>query len=239
MKPLTAMADQNDEAETGVSALLASGYPELAAITEPGWLEILGRARVMQVPPKFTLLMENSQCNDFLFLLAGNIRIYQLSEDGREITLYHINPGDTCVMSLNSLLTSQPFKANAQTVTGISAMSISLPDFRMAMEVSEVFRQYVLKNLTENFCKMMNAVRHTVFDRLEVRLACLLGRLFERAQSETLKITHMELANELGTTREVISRILKQLEREGCIQLSRGQIQIASDKQLQWFSVSP
>lgn len=214
---------------------LLSFHPQLAELVDASWLDVLDVADEIKVGPNITLLMQNAPCKDFLLLLEGSIRIFQVAEDGREVTLYRIEPGDTCVMGLNSFLHEKPFAANAITETEIKALRLSLPDFRKAMGVSESFRNHVLGGLTSRFCDMIVSLQDTVFQRLDMRLACLLGRLFERADSDTIKITHMELANELGTTREVISRILKQLEQQGCINLARGQIQVASNQNLEWF----
>jgi CRP/FNR family transcriptional regulator len=109
-------------------------------------------------------------------------------------------------------------------------------DFNILMNSSEVFRHHVVTTLTNRLCESMCLIQTTAFDNLNMRLACMLGSLFERNKTNTLKITHQELAHELGTTREVISRILKQFERQDCIKLSRGAIDIASPEGLEWFS---
>ena len=84
----------------------------------------------------------------------------------------------------------------------------------------------------------MYMIQNTAFNHLNMRLACMLGSLFERNQGPVLKITHQDLAHELGTTREVISRILKEFERQNCVNLSRGQIELASAEGLEWFSTN-
>jgi len=100
------------------------------------------------------------------------------------------------------------------------------------MGVSEHFRKLVLSSLARSVSEIMIAFHNTAFERLDMRLACLLGQLFERAQSDTIRITHHEIALELGSTREVVSRILKQLEQQGCLVLSRGQIQLNPNQSL-------
>jgi CRP/FNR family transcriptional regulator len=218
------------------SEALQATYPELAAIREPGWLEIIERARPVRVPANTRFLNEGDRCDGFVLVLEGVVRIYQLAKDGRSATLYRVHPGDICILSLNSLVQKQPFTAFAETESDVSGLGLSDQDFMRAMRVSESFSRHMLGKLVGRYREMMSLVQDTVFNRLDMRLACLLGRLFERARSDTLHITHQELANELGTSREVISRILKEFERQDCIRLSRGKIHLFSAEGLAWFT---
>lgn len=207
-------------------------YPDLAEADQPPWLEILEQASVVEFPAKSTLLTAGSSCDAFLLMLDGTLRLYQIAEDGREVTLYRTNPGHICLMSLNSLIHNKPFKANAVTETSIRALMLSAEQFHQAMRVSEQFRTLVLSNLMNSVCEMIQTFYDTAFETLDMRLACLLGRLFERTGSETLNVTHQELAQDLGTSREVVSRLLKKLENNQCITLSRGQIRQGENRNL-------
>lgn len=209
---------------------LFNKYPDLGIDAPAAWLELLEQSRKVEMPAGISLMSASDTCTDLMLLLEGRVRIYQLSEDGREMTLYRINPGDICLMSLSSLIKNQPFKANAKSETDISALLISAAEFHHAMDVSSAFRQRILSSFVNSFSKMMNNFYDTAFETLDMRLACLLGRLFERAGSDTLDITHQKLALELGTSREVISRLLKKLERKECVILSRGKIQIGENR---------
>jgi len=215
---------------------LISSYPVLGNIEDPQWINIINSARNMSVTPHTVLFSGTTPCNNFMLILQGVIRIYQVAEDGREMTLYRVQAGDLCVLSLNSMLQNRIFNAIAETETDVTALVLSAEDFHYAMNSSEIFRNYVLSTLTERLCETMYLIQTTAFNHLNMRLACMLGSLFERNQGPILKITHQELAHELGTTREVISRILKEFERQDCVRLSRGQIQLASAEGLQWFS---
>lgn len=218
------------------SEALRASYPELAEIREPAWLEILDRARSVQVPANTLFLNEGDNCDGFVLLLEGVVRVYQLAKDGRTVTLYRVNPGEICILSLNSLVQKQPFMAFAETESAVTGLGLSARDFMAAMRVSEPFSRHMLGKLVEHYRDLMSLVQDTVFNRLDMRLACLLGRLFERTRSNTLHITHQELANELGTSREVISRILKEFEHQDCIRLSRGRIHLCSAEGLAWFT---
>lgn len=213
-------------------ARLAESYPELAAIADPDWHERLARARQLRLPALSPVLGRDIRSERFVLLLAGTVRVYQIADDGREITLYRVGPGDICVMSLAGLLGCQPFHACIQAETDIEALLLDASDFRAAMAGCAAFRDWVVGNLTTRFCGLLGTFHDTVFDPLAIRLACLLGRLFERAEDDGLHITHQQLAHELGTTREVISRHLKAFERHGCILLSRGCIRMAPGQHL-------
>jgi CRP/FNR family transcriptional regulator len=178
------------------------------------------------------LATAGSRCTGFMLLLDGTVRIYQDAVDGREMTLYRISKGDICLMSLNSLLHDKPFRANAKSETGVRMLMISAEDFHAAMGASNIFRKIILTSLVDTVCVMVQSCYDTAFESLDMRLACLLGRLFERAGTETLNVTHQVLAQELGTSREVISRLLKKLEQQECIVLKRGQILLGDNKNL-------
>jgi CRP/FNR family transcriptional regulator len=207
-------------------------YPELSEDDSPDWFAILDRAQLVEASSDTTLAAAGSLCTNFMLLLDGTVRIYQDSGDGREMTLYRINPGDVCLMSLNSLLHNKPFRANAKSERSVSMLMIDANDFHLAMGVSTAFRTIMLTSLVDTVCTLVHSFYDTAFEPLDMRLACLLGRLFERAGSATISVTHQELSQELGTSREAISRLLKKLEQQECIVLKRGQIILGDNKNM-------
>lgn len=207
-------------------------YPQLVDEQSADWMSILDRAQIMEAPAETALATVGSNCTNFMLLLNGTVRIYQETEDGREMTLYRIAPGDVCLMSLNSLIHDRPFRANAKAENQISMILFSAEDFHKAMQVSDAFRMLILSSLVDTVCTMVQSFYDTAFEPLDMRLACLLGRLFERAGSDTLDITHQQLSQELGTTREVVSRLLKKLEQQECIVLKRGKILVGENKEM-------
>lgn len=207
-------------------------YPELAIENSTEWLNILKRAQLIECSSNTLLATAGSLCTSFMLLLDGTVRVYQDSSDGREMTLYRINPGDACLMSLNSLLHNKPFKANAMSEKNVSMLIIDAKDFHLAMGVSAVFRTIMLTSLVDTVCTLVHSFYDTAFEPLDMRLACLLGRLFERSGSKALTVTHQELSYELGTSREAISRVLKKLEQQKFIILKRGQILLGDNKKI-------
>jgi CRP/FNR family transcriptional regulator len=207
-------------------------YPELLKDQSIDWLTILDNAQIVDAPADTELATVGSSCTNFMLLLDGTVRIFQNDENGREMTLYRIAPGDVCLMSLNSLIHDRPFRANASSESKINMILFSADDFHLAMKVSDAFRMLILSSLVDTVCTMVQSFYDTAFEPLDMRLACLLGRLFERAGSDQLDITHQELSQELGTTREVISRLLKKLEQQECIVLKRGKILVGENKEM-------
>lgn len=207
-------------------------YPQLAEEANDAWTDILNRSKLIESPKNIVLATAGCTITGLMILLEGIVRIYQNTDDDREISLYRVNPGDVCLMSMNSLLHDKPFKANAISETTVKMLMISSEDFYEAMDISPVFRKLILTNLVDSMCTMAQSVYDAAFQSLDIRLACLLGRLFERSNSQPLNVTHQKLSNELGTSREVISRLLKKLEQQGCITLKRGQILIGDNKEM-------
>ena len=205
-------------------------YPKLTEDQASEWQDILNKTQIMHVPANTELATTGSRCTNFMLLLDGSVRVSQDDEKGREMTLYRISPGDVCLMSLNSLFHDRPFRANAKSETDIDIVLFNAEDFHTAIRVSDAFRTLIFTSLVDTVCTMVQTFYDTAFEPLDMRLACLLGRLFERAGSNTLDITHQELSQELGTTREVISRLLKKLEQQDCIVLKRGKILVGENK---------
>jgi CRP/FNR family transcriptional regulator len=214
-------------------------YPELSKDQSIDWLTILDNAQIVDAPTDTELATVGSSCTNFMLLLDGTVRIFQNDENGREMTLYRIAPGDVCLMSLNSLIHERPFRANASSESEINMILFSAEDFHLAMKVSDAFRMLILSSLVDTVCTMVQSFYDTAFEPLDMRLACLLGRLFERSGSDQLDITHQELSQELGTTREVISRLLKKLEQQECIVLKRGKILVGENKQMPGSETTP
>jgi CRP/FNR family transcriptional regulator, anaerobic regulatory protein len=211
-------------------------YPDAVSALNTLPKNILEACKKLRVPSGTHLFRETEQCQCFMWLLEGTVRVYKHSREGREITLYRVTPGEFCVLSLQSLLTGTGFPAEAVADTELVAVTMSQADFDQAIDESKEFRRYLLQNLSQRLGDIVQLVSEVTFHRLDLRLACLMGQLFERSNGAPLKITHAQLAREMGTTREMVSRILKEFEHQQCITLSRGEIHLVSSEGLNWFS---
>jgi len=196
--------------------------------------ESFTNAQQVRVPAGTQLFRETEHCQGFMWLLEGTVRVFKHSTEGREITLYRVNPGEICVLSMQSLLCNKGFPAEAIAETDLFGLQLNRPEFNHALDNSQDFHRYLLKTLSYRISDIMQLVSEVTFQQLDLRVACHLGKMFERSGGEPLKTTHVQIAQDLGTTREMVSRILKELERMSCIKLSRGEIKLLSSKELQW-----
>ncbi len=210
--------------------------PDSKIQLDMSWQGILESAQKKRIPAGTCIYREAERCNSFMWLLEGTVRVFKHSPGGREITLYRVTPGELCVLSLQCLLEDEGFPAVAVAETDLVGLALNKHEFDRALDESREFRRYLLKVLSQRIGDVVQLVSDVTFHRLELRLACLIGQLFKQSEGQPLQITHAKLAHELGTTREMISRILKELEHKQCIRLSRGEIHLLSEEALDWFT---
>jgi CRP/FNR family transcriptional regulator len=157
-------------------------------------------------------------------VLEGSVRVQKLAENGREITLYRVESGGSCVLTTSCLLARERYPAEGITETEVIAAMIPLALFEKALDTSAGFRRFVFSTYAQRISHLILLVEEVAFGRIDERLAqCLLEM---REVDNTVEATHQVLAAELGTAREVISRQLKEFERRGWIALQRGRIEI-------------
>jgi len=208
-------------------------FPALNRIGDEAWRQAIRAARTMVLPAGSVVVREGDPCQNFLLIVQGTIRVYKAAENGREILLYRSVGGEFCILTLSNLMAGTAYSAEAAAEDEVRVVSIPMQYFQDALARSEAFRTAVLSTLTRRLNEMMRLVEQVTFRSLDLRLACLLGQLFGRCETPVVQTTHQELASELGTTREVISRLLKTFERMGCIRLHRGQIELVSREALE------
>lgn len=166
---------------------------------------------------------QGDACPGIAFLLAGEIRVFMLGESGREITLYYILPGETCVLNASCILAQCPYMANATAIEDGSVLYLHRNVFLQLMSESEQMRYFIFSFFSQRFAEIIELVEEVTFGKLDVRLA---DYIVERAEDNVLNTTHQLIANELGSSREVISRLLKDFERKGMVELSRHYIRV-------------
>jgi len=200
---------------------------ELTGISDPVWNEVLGRATPLCLQAGEVLARSGGACRALLILQEGSVRVRQISPEGREILLYRIEPGELSILAIISLMGAGSCPADVVTETKVRALNIPDTDFHYAMARSPAFRDFVLMTLARCLHDTMSLVESIAFQPLDVRLAATLRQMFQRHSSSVIKITHEALAMELGTTREVVSRMLKDFEqKKGCVKLHRGSIEL-------------
>ncbi len=162
--------------------------------------------------------------DNLLLLLEGTVRVQQLSENGREIVLYRVRAGESCVMTSACMLAFENYSAQGIAETDAQAVAIPLNVFDQLVGESIDFRRFVFTAFSSRIAELFHVVEDVAFQRIDVRLA---EKIIEIAQNEkVVYLTHQQLAAELGTAREVISRQLAEFQRRHWVKQSRGAIQI-------------
>jgi CRP/FNR family transcriptional regulator len=158
-------------------------------------------------------------------VLDGSVRVQKLGENGREIVLYRVGRGETCLLTTSCLIARERYPAEGITETEVRAAALPVEVFNEALALSAAFRGFVFAAFGARLAELMALIEAVAFERVEARLARRLLEA-ETASGEVIA-THQELAAELGTAREVVSRFLKEFERRGYVRLARGRIEIA------------
>jgi CRP/FNR family transcriptional regulator len=179
------------------------------------------------------IFVEGDEVNGIALIISGVVRVYKVSESGREITLYRFGVGESCVITANAILHQQDFPAIAVVEKDAEAVMIPADSFNQWVRKYDAWRDFVFKLVSQRLANVMEIVEEVAFKRLDNRLAAI---LLSRAQSgSTIKITHQEIANEVGSSREVISRLLDDFVKREIIKTSRGAIQVLDTEALNTY----
>ena len=194
-------------------------YPALTSV-QPSLTALGSSIGPIQVPTGTVLFDENAPCQGFPMLLDGEVKVSRSSGDGRSLELYRVVPGELCLVSGACLFRSQPL--SAQGVATKPSTLLLIPPAIFARWLEEpAFRDEVLGLFAERMADLTALVDAVAFRKLDQRLArALLGR------GTVLSLTHQALADELGTVREIVTRLLRRFEREGWVELAREQVRI-------------
>ena len=165
---------------------------------------------------------EGDQCGALALLISGAARVFKLAESGREITLYRIEPGECCILTASCILSARRFPAHAVVERELDAVLVPAAQVRHWMAESATWRNFLWNLLAERLAEVIGLVEEVAFRRMDRRLAAHLAN--QVSADATLHATHQQIAAELGTSREVVSRILKDFEQRGWLQLARGSI---------------
>ena len=186
-------------------------------------LDLLSSASLVPLEKGDTIYSEGNICPGIGFFLSAEARVFKLSDTGREVTLYEICPGQTCILNASSILANRSYPANAVVSESGSILYFSATVFKKYMNEYEGMRTFVFSLFIDRFTEMMELVDGVIFKKLDDRLE---NYLVEKAENNQLWTTHQVIANDLGTSREVISRLLKDMKEKEKINLSRGYIEI-------------
>ncbi len=209
-------------------------FPALLTL-EPNARDILIKsARMVEAPVGTIGYREGGACGAYVMRLAGQSRVYKMSTSGREILLYRVAAGETCVITTTCLLGHSNYPASTIVEEPIRDVIIPAPAFNQLMIDSAVFRQFVMTNYGVLISDLIVLLDEVAFHSIDARLA----KLLLDTGSATLSRTHQLMADELGTAREVVSRQLKRFEQKGWVALGRGHVEISNRTALEKLATS-
>ncbi len=174
---------------------------------------------------------EGQQCSYLPLVLEGNVRVFKLSESGREITLYRIESGESCVLTASCMIGGSAFPATAVIEEKVRGLLVPLTQVRAWLADSPAWRDFLFSLVAERLAEVISVVEEVAFRRVDARIA---DYILENADdSGFLTRTHQNIAFDLGTSREVVTRILKDLEYRKIVKLARGELQLLDRRGLE------
>ncbi len=188
--------------------------------------KLLKEGTVKIFPPESVIIEEHDYIKNVPIVLSGSIKVFKLDEDGKELLLYYIKPGESCVMSFLGAACNGTSKIRA--VVEEQAEVLILPVYKAIDLIRDnpAWLEFIFQLYNRRFEELLAVVNAVVFQNVDDRLWDLLKTKVKMLNTMELNVTHQQVADELGTAREVVSRLLKQLERNNKIQLSRNKIKV-------------
>lgn len=202
-----------------------SAFPMLSALAPAERAALEARAQMRSLSAGTVYLREGDSCAGIALVVAGRIRVSRASASGREITLYHIGPGETCILTASCLLSNAPYPAQATVVEEVTALLVPADVFRHLVAASEPLRAFVFGQFGSRLDTVMALVEEVAFARVDRRLASWLAAEADRLDAP-LSLSHEEIASQVGTARVVVSRVLETFEDKGWVTLGRRRVDI-------------
>ncbi len=202
---------------------LVTAFPVFRHQDKPLAEQILSSSSHQRFHREQGFYSEGDRCPGIPFFLSGWVRVFKTGSSGREITLYEILPGETCILNAACILGSQQYPANAVALQDGSMLYLPEKVFHALIGEYPEMRSFIFSLFSRRFHEIIELIEEVTFGKLDVRLE---DYLIEKAENDELETTHQVIANDLGTSREVVSRLLKDFERRGHIALSRNRIQL-------------
>ncbi len=201
-------------------------YPVLAELPAELRARVLAQMQTMTLPAGTVLFDERQPCQGFPFVLEGAIRVVKAAPNGRELPLYRVLPGESCVITSSCLLGHTDYNARGTTLAPTRLAFLPRPLFDELM-AEPAFRTFVFNLFSERMADLMQLIEEVAFRKLDQRLANLL-----LGKGRVVQTTHQQLADELGSVREIVSRLLKSFADQGLVRLGREQVEILDPARL-------
>jgi CRP/FNR family transcriptional regulator len=210
---------------------LIERFPVFAGLKAAELDAALANATLVRGPAGTILFDANQPCRGFPMLLEGTVRVSKCAPNGREIMLYQVEPGQACLLSGGCLLGHADYTASAVAETNVALISLPPEVFHRLLLSYEPFRRFVFGMYGDRLAEVMELVEEVAFRRLDVRLAQMLIH-----RGPILHTTHQKLAVDLGSVREIVSRLLRSFESRGWVKLEREQVTVVDPKSLMQLS---
>ncbi len=212
-------------------SLLLARFPVLAQLPGMQLDELLAAAPLRRASAGSVLFEPNQPCEGFPLLLEGSVKVMKASPAGREIVLYRVSPGEGCILSGGCLLGQHEYAARGVAESDVTLLKIPPALFQDLMVKFAPFRRFVFDMYGARLAEMMELIDEVAFRKLDTRLARLLVQ-----RGPVLETTHQMLADELGSVRVFVSRLLRNFEERGWVKLERERIEVVDAKGLLEFS---
>ena len=214
------------------AAQLSQFIPEWEDIDGSLRVRLLAETNIASLNKGNFVFRSGDRCEGFLILVSGSVRVQMISLGGREATLYRVRRGGSCILTTSCLISHEHYPAEAIAESDVTALAISKDAFEAALEQSAGFRRFIFDGFSSRLANVIQKIEEIAFTSVDVRLAEFLLTL--RGDREH-GLTHQEIAAELGTAREVVSRILKRFEKRGWVELGRARITVVDGTSLRSF----
>lgn len=210
-------------------------FPSLVSLPEQDRRQFFSSGQVVVLPKEQMLMQQNQQCQFIPLVISGVLRVFKISPNGREMTLYRIGPGETCLVSIACQLQGDDFPALAQIDEQAQLFMLPTSVYHILLEKHLPWKDFLITSIYGHLTEVMQTLEAVAFDRMDDRL---IRWLLEKADEKPgiLNYTHEAIAVELGTVREVVSRLLGELKNKGAITLGREKIEIKSPALLKKIS---
>ncbi|TET86783.1 MAG: Crp/Fnr family transcriptional regulator [Sulfurovum sp.] len=196
-------------------------FPFFKTLEKEALVFLQDHLKPIKIPKDTLLFYQGDICDNILWLTKGEVRLYTQSDEIEEITLYTLHAGEQCIVNTASLLSQTESIASAQTVTDIEGYLIDVESVKELAKLSDVYQSYLFSLYQLRFSALTTLINDIKFKRLDERIL----EWLEKRNTKIVETTHEQLANELGSSRVVISRLLKVLESKGNVILHRGKIE--------------
>lgn len=215
---------------------LAGHFPALGNLSDSLREAVMGCAVPFQLKAGTVAFDCYANCDSFPMLTEGRIRVAKPAPNGREILLYRVEPGQTCVLTLNCLLSDSEYGARGVVSRDCSGVAVPQSMFLRLIDAHPGFRDFVFQSLSQRVLELMELIEEVAFNRLDQRIAKMLVSASASGHAAPIEKTHQQIADELGSVREIVSRILGSFADGGLVQLERGRIRVVDQDGLQKVS---